>query len=205
MQVQGQGHPPDSFLACGGGHHQGQWDPSRTRRVQMPAIGVDEMLNLEWRGPDNERTKGNPQAGHVYPQMVPAQHVPPQQTMDKLALNIEQIRDSIRDLEQERSSTNTASDPLLLVSDALLSLTKGQKRARESEENKPVNDKKKERMQRNRQSAHESRERKRVYTEQLEGEVKKLSEKNSEFKITIEEMKKTLRALEVEKHELTRT
>eukprot|EP00656_Telonema_subtile_P018343 TRINITY_DN198_c0_g1_i2.p1 TRINITY_DN198_c0_g1~~TRINITY_DN198_c0_g1_i2.p1 ORF type:complete len:192 (-),score=43.09 TRINITY_DN198_c0_g1_i2:151-726(-) len=191
MQVQGQGHPPDSFLACGGGHHQGQWDPSRTRRVQMPAIGVDEMLNLEWRGPDNERTK--------------AQHVPPQQTMDKLALNIEQIRDSIRDLEQERSSTNTASDPLLLVSDALLSLTKGQKRARESEENKPVNDKKKERMQRNRQSAHESRERKRVYTEQLEGEVKKLSEKNSEFKITIEEMKKTLRALEVEKHELTRT
>merc|ERR1712166_63852 len=176
-------------------------------------IGVEEMLNLDWQGePDPRAQQHRPQPlahyyvapQHMVPQVFTPQHMPPPavvepqlSVIDNLTQNIAEIRDSIRDLKQGSTAGQTiapAQDPLMLVSDALLALTKGQKRVAPSTENEDaeeenVSDKKKQRMQRNRQSAHDSRERKRLYTESLEDRLLRLSQENAAHIATVQELR----------------
>jgi len=197
--------------------------PPRTKRVEMPAIGVEDILAFDWK---SFMDGGNNSAGYVAPAdradvymarkeedarraMAEVPDLPqdtslalteakPQNSMiDVLTQNIAEIRDSIKELKDNQVAPPVQPDHAKVVSDALLALTKTASRKRPASalvqsltegcgEDAPCNDskvgdKKKIRMQRNRQSAHESRERKRLYTEQLEGKVQELTTKNTEL------------------------
>jgi len=201
--------------------------PPRTKRVEMPAIGVEDILAFDWKA---FMDGGNNSAGYVAPAdradvymarkeedarramaevpdsskdtslALQAEAKPQNSMIDVLTQNIAEIRDSIKELKDNQIAPQVQPDHAKVVSDALLALTKTASRKRPASalmqsltegcgEDAPcqdsrTGDKKKIRMQRNRQSAHESRERKRLYTEQLEGKVQELTTKNTELETT---------------------
>merc|ERR1712166_1696076 len=205
--------------------------PPRTKRVEMPAIGVEEILAFDWKafmdGGSNSTEYVAPEdRADVYvarkiddaarraqpvdemPLMPLPSYEEPKQVVladpkqnsmiDVLTQNIAEIRDSIKELKESQSAPPVQPDHAKVVSDALLALTKTASRKRPASAllesivdantddgaKDTAGDKKKIRMQRNRQSAHESRERKRLYTEQLEGRVQELTTKNTELETT---------------------
>lgn len=224
--------------------------PPRTKRVEMPAIGVEEILAFDWKA---FMDGGSNSTGYVAPEdradvymarkiddaarrAQPADEMPPlplpsyhslaeepkqplvladpkQNSMiDVLTQNIAEIRDSIKELKESQSAPPVQPDHAKVVSDALLALTKTASRKRPAsalvesiiEGNNDdgakdsAGDKKKIRMQRNRQSAHESRERKRLYTEQLEGKIQELTTRNTQLETNCSVLTSTVQKLEAE-------
>lgn len=204
--------------------------PQRTRRVELPEIGVEDMLAFDWKTFMNGNAAVAPEdradvfiaskmgANKNLTMEAPAQdrdsareeQGPSEDPLAKkdavinvLTQNIAEIRESIQELKETTKSV--PQDHAKVVSDALLALTKtggGRKRSVSKllleEPEKNVTDKKKIRMQRNRQSAAESRERKRMHTEQLEGKVKELTQKNTSLEESVDTLKNRVRQLEAE-------
>merc|ERR1711998_97878 len=210
--------------------------PPRTKRVEMPEIGVDEILAFDWKAfmdggsqpvpPEdrvdtylaNKRTErqkrqeGLPQEltleAHRKAQPGPSQpdadKLEQQNKLDVLTQNIAEIKDSIQELRQGQAQP-VPQDHAKVVSDALLALTKtGAKRPllELATGGADVSEKKRIRMQRNRQSAHESRERKRMHTENLEKEVKDLTDQNEQLRNTCETLKLHVQRLEAQLDQL---
>eukprot|EP00658_Telonema_sp_P-2_P060491 TRINITY_DN493_c0_g2_i2.p1 TRINITY_DN493_c0_g2~~TRINITY_DN493_c0_g2_i2.p1 ORF type:complete len:276 (-),score=102.84 TRINITY_DN493_c0_g2_i2:248-1006(-) len=193
------------------------WNPPRTKRAEMPSIGVEDMLSFDWR---NLVDDNNADPARVVPQAVmptiPHPLFPPscpdanpradgsdRNVIEHLHQNIAEIRESIRELKHDEVNNRPAQDPLMMLSAALLSLTdKGQKRQRDvgaqGSDPDSSSSKKKLRMERNRQSAHKTCERKRMYTETLEKQLAVVKEENNQYRQTCEELKHIVVQLQAE-------
>eukprot|EP00656_Telonema_subtile_P040835 TRINITY_DN4591_c0_g1_i1.p1 TRINITY_DN4591_c0_g1~~TRINITY_DN4591_c0_g1_i1.p1 ORF type:complete len:195 (+),score=52.54 TRINITY_DN4591_c0_g1_i1:219-803(+) len=174
----------------------------RTPRVELPSVGVDEMLNFDWQAfsgvgshiPHDARAEAQISAVLDEPDLQT------QRQLTDLTANIAELKDSIKELRKERRPPSSG-EHLMLVSDALVALTKSRTPA--MVDPRPVageslTDKKRARMERNRASAQESRERKRRYTEELEGKMKILREENAQHVAVAEELRKQIEALQGE-------
>lgn len=203
--------------------------PPRTKRVEMPEIGVDEILAFDWKAfmeggstpvPPEDRVDAYiasttaaarqkresmiqemPLAAQGEAATVEAHRVNlDQQTkLDALTQNIAEIKDSIQELRQGQAQPVPQDQAAKVVSDALLALTKtsGKRPLLElASAGANESEKKRIRMQRNRQSAHESRERKRLHTQNLEKQVRELTDQNEQLRNTCKTLELKVEKLE---------
>eukprot|EP00658_Telonema_sp_P-2_P084691 TRINITY_DN9470_c0_g1_i3.p1 TRINITY_DN9470_c0_g1~~TRINITY_DN9470_c0_g1_i3.p1 ORF type:complete len:219 (-),score=55.45 TRINITY_DN9470_c0_g1_i3:185-841(-) len=174
--------------------HNPRWE--RPPRTELPAVGVEDMLGFDWQT-FSENAAHIPPAQRAHAQIAQALEgtpAPPatQRQLTDLTQNIADLKDSIQELKHERRSSS--GEHLML--DALVAFTKSTS-AQQSAPSLTVSDKKRARMERNRASAQESRERKRRYTEGLQEMVAKLVEENAVFRkegLELKQQVETLRA-----------
>merc|ERR1711935_613458 len=152
--------------------------PDRTARAELPSVGVEDMLGFDWQ-------TFSETSAHIPPTQRAAAQIndaingvgapDTSSQLNDLSQNIAELKDSIKELRQERRHASSG-EHLMLVSDALVALTKSQSPLVDSKPQSSISEKKKARMERNRASAQESRERKRRHTDDLELQIQVLTE-----------------------------